>query len=378
MSFSNYRVQFPFLANKIYLNHAAVSPLSSDVREKINWVLNERGFGDLNFYEEMLKLTETTRSLVSRLVNAPEANIAFTQNTSAGFNWLAQGLPWKTGDQIVVPDVEFPANVYPFLNLEKKGVKIIFVKNRNGQIHIDDIEAAITPHTKLISISFVEFLSGQRNDLLAISALCKKHGILFSVDAIQGLGAIPINVETLHIDFLSSGGHKWLMAPRGIGFMYVSPRLMDQLDPVFSGWMSVENAWDFFDYNLKPLADAKRFEFGTSNLLGICGLSASLENLLHIGVHSIEQHLLILGQMLVDKLSEAGMTFIGPADPYFWSGIYTFRHKHSEDIYKMLESKNVICSMRDGALRFSPHFYNNRDDIREVTDLITRWLAAHA
>jgi len=378
MSFSTYRSQFPFLANKIYLNHAAVSPLSADVREKINWVLNERCFGDLNFYDEMIKLTEETRKLVGRLIHAPIENIAFVPNTSTGFNWLAQGLSWKPGDQIIIPDVEFPANVYPFMNLKKKGVEIVFVKNRNGLVHLDDIEAAITPKTRLISISFVEFLSGQRNDLLAISVLCKKHNILLSVDAIQGLGAIPLNIDGLHIDFLSCGSHKWLMAPRGIGFMYISPDLMEQIDPAFTGWMAVKNAWDFFDYKLDFLPNAQRFEIGTPNLLGLAGLSASLENLLHIGIAPIEQHILIMGQLLVDKLSAAGMEFLGSDDPYFWSGIYTFRHKQVSAIYAMLSENNVICAMRDGALRFAPHFYNNRDDIREVSGLITNWLTAHA
>ncbi len=376
MSFSTYRLQFPFLANKIYLNHAAVSPLSADVREKITWVLNERGFGELNFHEESIKLAEETRALVGRLIHAPVGNIAFTPNTSSGFNWLAQGLKWKAGDQIIIPDVEFPANVYPFLNLEKKGVEVVFVKNRNGLVYVEDIEAAITPRTRLISISFVEFLSGQRNDLLAIGALCKKHHLLFSVDAIQGLGAIPLNVDALHIDFLSCGGQKWLMAPRGIGFMYMAPDLMAQIDPVFSGWMGVKNAWDFFDYKLDLLPDAHRFEYGTGNLLGLAGLSASLDTLLHIGIAPIEQHLLILGQMLVEKLTAAGLQFMGPEDPYFWSGIFTFRHKQAEAIHSMLSENNVICSMRDGALRFAPHFYNNRDDIREVTELISKWIAA--
>ncbi len=180
MPFTAYRNQFPFTSNKIYLNHAGVSPLSSDVREKMDWFINNRSFGEIEFFEEMGELRDQTRSLIAQIINAQQDYIAFTANTSSGFNWLTQGLKWKKGDQIILTDLEFPSNVYPFMNLEKKGVEIVFVKNKKGCIKVEDIEKAISPKTRMISISSVEFSTGFRNDLLAIGALCKHHNLIFN------------------------------------------------------------------------------------------------------------------------------------------------------------------------------------------------------
>ncbi len=377
MPFTAYRNQFPFTSNKIYLNHAGVSPLSSDVREKMDWFINNRSFGEIEFFEEMGELRDQTRSLIAQIINAQQDYIAFTANTSSGFNWLTQGLKWKKGDQIILTDLEFPSNVYPFMNLEKKGVEIVFVKNKKGCIKVEDIEKAISPKTRMISISSVEFSTGFRNDLLAIGALCKHHNLIFSVDGIQGLGAIPLDVKTTHIDFLSCGGHKWLMGPMGIGFMYISPRIFDKVAPVFVGWDSVKNPLDFLDYNFELLPDARRFEYATQNNLGICGLSASLDLLHRIGIAAIEQHLLILGKQLVNSLPDYGMKFLGHEDPFYRSGIYSFSSPDAEELFMFLKKHSVICSIRDGALRFSPHFYNNRDDINEVIDLVGKFHRTH-
>ncbi len=377
MPFTAYRNQFHFTNSKIYLNHAGVSPLSSDVREKMDWFINNRSFGEIEFFEDMIDLRNQTRSVLAKLINAPEDNIAFTPNTSTGFNWLVQGLKWKKGDQIILTDLEFPSNVYPFLNLEKDGVEVVFVKSKKGCIDVEDIEKAITPKTRMISISSVEFSSGFRNDLLAIGALCKHNNLIFSVDAIQGLGAIPLDTKTCHIDFLSCGGHKWLMGPMGIGFMYISPGLFEKVIPTFVGWDSVKDSFNFLDYNFELQPDARRFEYATQNHLGICGLSASLDILSRVGIAAIEQHLLILGKQMVEMLPEFGMTFLGHEDPFYWSGIYSFFSPDAEELFMFLKKHNVICSVRDGALRFSPHFYNNRDDINKLIDLIGKFHRTH-
>ncbi len=377
MPFAAYRNQFPFTNDKIYLNHAGVSPLSTDVREKMDWFINNRSFGEIEFFEEMIELRDQTRLQLAKLINAPADNIAFTANTSTGFNWLAQGLEWQKGDQIILTDLEFPSNVYPFLNLQKKGVDVVFVKNKNGCIDVDDIEKAINPKTRMISISSVEFSSGFRNDLLAIGALCKHHNLIFSVDAIQGLGAIPLDAVANHIDFISCGGHKWLMGPMGIGFMYAAPSLLEKIEPTFVGWDSVKDSFDFLDYNFELLQDARRFEYATQNHLGICGLSASVEILQRIGIVAIEQHLLILGKQMVERFPDFNMTFCGHEDSFYWSGIYSFTHPDAEEMFIFLKKHHVICSVRNGALRFSPHFYNTRDDINELIDLIGKFHRTH-
>ncbi|RMH64739.1 MAG: aminotransferase class V-fold PLP-dependent enzyme [Calditrichaeota bacterium] len=375
MAFNKFRPLFPFLVNKLYFNHAAVSPLSTDVRDRMDWFVNERCFGEIEFYEDVLNMREQTRASIARLIHAEAQNIAFTGNTSEGFNWLVNGLEWREGDEIILTDMEFPANVYPFLNLESRGVKVLFIKNRNGMIDPEDIRRAITPRTRLVSVSFVEFLNGFRNDLAAISALCREHDVLFSVDAIQGMGVIPLDVSAWPVDFLSCGGHKWLMGPMGAGFMYIAPGLLKQLKPVFAGWLSVKNAWDFFDYKLDWEDDARRFEYGTQNFLGIAGLGAAIDLLLRAGVPSIEQHVLILGQQIVDGMTDLGFTFLGSADPAHWSGIYSFRHEQAEKVYTFLRERRIFTSLREGAIRIAPHFYNSREDIVELLDTCDKALS---
>ncbi len=373
MPFSNYRKLFPITTQKIYLNHAAISPLSTRVTDAVDWYLNERSFGSVDVYKQVMDVRESARNNVATLINARPEQIAFIGNTSEGLNWLANGLEWKEGDQIILTDYEFPSNVYPFKNLERFGVEMVHVKNRDGQILLEDIEAAITDRTRLLSISFVEFSNGFRNNLDIIGALCKNQGIIFSVDSIQGAGAIPLDVEKSHIDFISNGGHKWLMGTMGAGFMYVRKDLFDELTPAFTGWLAVEDAWNFFDYKLDLLPDSRRFEYGTANFLGITALNASVGLLLEAGIPNIEKHLLKLGLELISGFEEFGCTFLSTHDPKYWSGIYSFAGPDMEDLFEHLMKKDIICSLRNGNLRIAPHFYNSMDEIRELLDEVGKW-----
>lgn len=377
MPFSSYRIQFPFTVDRIYLNHAAVSPLSSDAREKMDWFINNRSFGEIEFFEEIEDIRERTRILLSRLINGEKDNISYVTSASEGLNLLAQSLKWKRGDQIILTDIASPATVYPFMNLKDKGVELVFIKSKRGCIHVEDVEKAITPRTKMLAISFVEFLTGFRNDMLALGALCKKNNVLYCVDASQGLGAIPFDVKAWHIDYLVCSGHKWLLGPIGVAFMYIRPELLDQLNPVFAGYSNVKTSIEDLNYKMELLPDGRKFEYGTQNCLGICGLWAALEQLDSAGIPTIEQHLLILGQQLIERLADFDMKFIGSSDPFYWSGIYSFKFPDAEELLLYLKSKNVICSVLAGHLRFSPHFYNNRDDIIETIELIAQWHRIH-
>ncbi|MBL7962115.1 aminotransferase class V-fold PLP-dependent enzyme, partial [bacterium] len=204
------------------------------------------------------------------------------------------------------------------------GVEIDFVKNKNGFLDTTDFERMLTPQTRLLSVSFVEFVNGFKNDLKTLGELCRSRGIIFCVDSIQGLGAVPLDVEDFQIDYLANGGHKWLMGPAGIGLIYVRDHLFDKINPQHIGWLSVKDAWNFFDYNLDLLDDAKRFETATENWLGVYGLQASLDLLLEVGIDNIYRHLLQITGILVDGLRENGLNIVSSQDTMHRSGIISF------------------------------------------------------
>jgi len=368
MNLTEIRKLFPVTAQKVYLNHAAISPLSSRVTEKLEWYIDERMFGEIDVFEQANAIRQKLRHSVARLINAQPEHIGFVMNTSEGFNWLVHGLTWQKGDQVILFDYEFPSNIYPFLQLEKQGVEIVWVKNRDGAISIDDIEAAITPKTRLLSISFVEYANGYRNNLKAIGALCKAHNIIFSVDGIQGNGAMHMDVSEFQIDFMSNGGAKWLMGTMGVSFVYIRPQLLLKLEPVFAGWLGVENAWDFSTHKLDYLPDARRLEIATANFMGITALSESLGLLLETGIPQIEAHLLRLGELLITGMQKNGLKFMGSENPARRSGISSFSGKDITGLAGFLTQRNIICSVRNGWLRVSPHFYNSEEEIQRIID----------
>ncbi len=366
MSFSRYRQYFPITSTDIYLNHAALSPLSTKVLEAIHILMEKRSSGIIEVFPEFIESKKRLKQNLATLIGAESQNIAIIGNTSEGLNWLARGLPWQQGDRILLVEKEFPANIYPFLNLKDLGVEIDFVPVDNGHIHIGEIEKKIYPGTRLLSISFVEFLNGFRNPLKEIGQICKTKGIIFSVDSIQGLGALTLNVEEAGIDFLSNGGHKWLMGPLGCGFMYISSTIFGQVKPAFMGWLSVKDSWNFLDYNPDLLDDAGRFEIGTGNVLGITGLGVSTDLLLEAGVDRIEKHLKVLGGHLIDGLTDLGYKYIGSSAPKEQSGIYSFTGPQEQEFFNYLQEKRIHISLRGDVLRFAPHFYNTIGEMEEV------------
>jgi selenocysteine lyase/cysteine desulfurase len=370
MSLASFRKYFPVTETDIYMNHAAVSPFSTKIVETTEKILQLRSSGQIEIYPVAVEEKKNLKKNLADLIDGEVDNIAIIGNTSEGFNWLVQGLEWNQGDRVLLVENEFPANIYPFLNLEQEGVIIDYVPVRDGFIFQEDIEKMIRPDTKLLSISFVEFLNGFRNQLSDISRICCDRNVLFSVDGIQGVGALPLSVRQSGIDFLSNGGHKWLMGPQGCGFMYISPVLFERLKPAFAGWLSVKDSWNFFDYNLDFLDDARRFEIGTSNVLGIFGLAASTGLLLDAGTATIEKHLFGLGDHLIEKLSPLGFKYIGSNESKNRSGIYSFKCNNEKAIYEHLKANRIHISLRNDILRFSPHFYNTLDEIDQVVDIL--------
>lgn len=374
IAWEKYRALFPHTFNPtkpvVYLNHAALAPMHTKAIAAIEHHHRERSCGNIEFWPDLVEVKRSFKNLLGRFINAAPEYLAVTDSTSMGLNWLAQGLEWKPGERILLNDFEFPSNVYPFLNLQHRGVEIDFVKQREGRIAWEDIAAMIRPQTRLLSISFVEFLNGFRNDLQAIGQLCRENNIIFCVDGIQGLGALHLDVQESGIDFLVSGGQKWLMWPLGTAFMYISPRIFPQIRPMAAGWLSVEDSWDFFKYELKFLPTAERFEPGNYNAAGVAGASASLEMFLEIGSRAIEQRILSITGYLINRLQENGYRIYTPLEPQYRSGIVTFQHSNAPGLFEHLKRHRVHVSLRNGFIRVSPHFYNNEEDIDYLMALL--------
>ncbi|GAB1348795.1 hypothetical protein MASR1M107_10080 [Ignavibacteriales bacterium] len=241
MTIDHVREQFPYLKlGKIYLNHASLSPVPQPVIDRADIFLKRRSETHIDDMSQWISDVEEAKVKLGKLINGDPDRFAFFDNTSTGLNILAQGINWKPGDRILLNDVEFPSNVYPFLNLKNQGVEIDFVHSKKGAVNSVDILAAVRPETRLISISAVQFLSGYRSNLKKIGDFCRERNIIFSVDAIQALGALQIDVKECKIDFLSCGTQKWLLGLMGLSFIYITGELQHDITPRFVGWASVE------------------------------------------------------------------------------------------------------------------------------------------
>lgn len=361
----SYRTLFPYLkSGKMWLNHAAISPLNSRTKEAMEQYLLNRSEGSIDDFPEIVQISIDTKKGIGAIINAPHKRIGFVNNTSDGLSILANGIEWHSGDRILLNDIEFPSNVVPFLNLQRYGVEIDFVKSTNGEIRLEDLQAAITPRTKLLSISFVQFFSGFVSDLTAIGTLCKEKKIIFCVDAIQGVGSTPIDVLNSQIDFLSCGGHKWLLSMMGLGFVYVTEELQGRIKQQSAGWTSNKHYFsNLFDYRLDFDDSARRYENGAQNHAAIVALGASAGLLKEIGISKIHHHLLSLTDRVIAFADNEGVEVITPREHTIRSGIVTLKIPNAEMVFQSLNNSELIVSLREGSIRISPHFYNTMSEI---------------
>jgi cysteine desulfurase/selenocysteine lyase len=358
---------FPTTRTHAFLNHAAVAPFSKPVadamQQNIAWRLDLGALGSME--EEDRPATHARRS-AAELVGADEAEVCLTRNTSHGLNIVAAGLPWQPGDNLVTAQTEFPANVYPWRNLERKGVTVRFAPARDNRVLVDDVAALMDDRTRLVAISFVEFATGYRNDLVALADLCHTRGALLCVDGIQGVGALSLDVGQVPLDFLAVGGPKWVMGPIGTGFLFIRRQHFSTLDPAMAGWMGTTDSHEFFRYDLPWREDARRFEEGSLNRVGAAGLDAAIKLLLSVGLETIEQRIMALTDRLIEGLRQRGYRVISPvACQDERSGIVSFQHEQHdpEQLAQGLTEAKVVVSRRGMLIRVSPHFYNNEDDI---------------
>jgi len=370
------RALFPHTQTQIYLNHAAISPISLPVKTAVDTYLEQRHRTQIENYPVLMETMAQLRQQLASLIGASQPEqIAFVSNTSQGLNLLANGLDWQPGDRVLLNALEFPANVYPFLNLRSRGVEVDMVPARAGRIEISDLVAAIRPQTRLLSVSHVQFLTGQRIPLDELSQICRAYDLLFCVDGIQSLGAQRLDVTALGIDFLASGGHKWLMGLEGQGFVYIAPQLLKQLRSTQVGWLSVKNPWEMLNYQLDLLDEAARFELGTPNGLGLVALSAALALFSHYGHEAITSHILDLSAYLIQGLKARGIKVLTPEPPEQRLGIVTCEHPQAEHLYASLAQKQILLSVREGRyLRLTPHFYNTQTELDRVLHELDRLL----
>ncbi|HSO76615.1 MAG TPA: aminotransferase class V-fold PLP-dependent enzyme, partial [Blastocatellia bacterium] len=328
------RSLFPITEDYIYMNHAAVSPLSTRARDAMVGITDDVTRHGTAHYEDWYRTYEHARGSAARLVNARPHEIAFMQNTSAAISCVANGLDLREGDNVVSCDVEFPANIYAWMRLEERGVKMKLARERDGRIDPDELLSLIDESTRVVTISWVQFASGFRSDLARIGAHCRERGVFFMVDAIQGLGALTLDVERDFVDAFAADAHKYLLGPEGATLLYVSDRVIDRVKPTVVGWTSVKDYDRFshgaFDYKLDYRDGALRFECGSLNTVGVYGLGAALDLFHEVGPARIEEYVLGLSDYLAEGLTGKGYEVFGQRTPGETSAIVTCSHeKHS-------------------------------------------------
>jgi cysteine desulfurase/selenocysteine lyase len=363
---SQFRSYFPITEKYIYLNHAGCSPLSQPTCDIMTALLSEMTDNLPHIFDKSESILSSVRLRAAKLVNGEPDQIAFLRNTSEAISAIANGYPWKAGDNVVTAAGEFPANLYPWMRLESAyGVQIRYQRESNGWVDIDELLGLVDERTRIVTVSWVQFATGQRLDIRRIGKFCRERGILFVVDAVQGLGALQLDVQLDFVDAFAAGAHKFLLGPKGVALLYVSDRALEKVRPTVVGWTAVKNYEDYLAHELNFREGAIRFEGGALNILGIAGLGEALQLFLRAGSAQIEKHLLSLNSYLAESLAERGYQVLGHRNPEQASAILVCQHdRHSADeLCTKLASHNIITSARLDRLRIAPHFYNTQSDI---------------
>jgi selenocysteine lyase/cysteine desulfurase len=371
MEWTDLRRECPVSAHWAYFDHAAVAPVTERARRTlIEWANDLAENGEVHDSARVSRI-EAVRRQAAQLLNADPLDVAFIKNTSEGIGIVAEGLPWKNGDNIVTAEEEYPANLYPWMNLAERGVEMRRVPSREGRILLEDLRSAVDARTRLVSLSFVEYASGFRNNLAAVGQMCCEKGVLFFVDAIQGLGVLPLDVQQTPMDFLAADGHKWMLGPEGAGIFWIRRELVQKLHPVGVGWNSVVDSRNFArtEFRLKP--HAGRWESGSLNVGGILALGASLELLLALGVDAISARILSLTDYLCERVQRFGIKVYSSRRPDEKSAIVSLILPGDvRALVRRCRDAGVVVNQRAGRLRVSPHAYNTTEELDRLVDLL--------
>lgn len=357
--------EFPVTGRWAYFDHAAVAPLPRRSGDRLReWARDQEHNGVVHWPDWERRL-EATRADLARLIGAEAAEIAFVNSTTQGIGLVAEGFPWRAGDNVVTAAEEYPSNIYPWLNLADRGVTLRLVPSRDGRVWVEDLAGAMDARTRLLTISHVEWSSGFRNDLDALAGLCRGRGVALFVDAIQGLGPLTIDVRRTPVDFLCADGHKWLLGPEGAGLLYVRRDWIGRLRPLGVGWHSVVASYNApgIDFTLKP--SAQRWEGGSFNMPGLQCLGASVALLLELGPEAVSRRILDRAEAAREVARSAGWRVVGSTRPGDLSGIVALGRDgvDPEAFARRCRARGVALASRRGRVRVSPHVYNNAEDL---------------
>jgi len=369
--FEIYRDEFPVTKDYVYLDHAGVAPVSLRGKRAVEKFLSEATESGMFNYKQWMDRVEEVRRSCAILTGAEPEEIAFVKNTSQGISIVAEGLDWKEGDNLLICEKDFPSNIYPWLNLKRKGVEIRVVPSQNERILLEDIELLIDSRTKLLTVSSVNFSSGFKIDLEVVGRLCKGKGILFFVDAIQSLGVIPMDVNEFKIDFLAADGHKWLLSPEGTGIFYCRKELAPRINPPLIGWKSIinESDYDHVDFRLKT--NALRFEEGSLNVMGIYALGAAIDLLVEVGIDRIQARVIELGDLIIREAEKRDFQVRTPKSKEERGGIISIIGNFDPiKVKDKLKEEGILVNVRGGAIRISPHFYNTEYEVLRLFNAI--------
>lgn len=359
-----------------YLNYAGIGVVREPVRAAMHEAIERVLAQGVAEYGHLFAARNAARDAAARLLEAEPAEIALVGNTSEGIQTVADGLDWRAGDQVVVFDRDFPANVHPWRRLERHGVVLRWVPMRAGRYELDDLEAALGPATRLVAVSHVNFINGFRIDLDEVCRLAQSVGALVCVDAVQSLGVLPLSVARTPVDFVAAAGHKWLCAPPGTGLLYCRSSRLELLQGARFGWTGYVGGTDVLhkgaghlEYDLPLLPDARRFEGGMPNLLGHVGLAGALRELLDAGPTEVCARVRSLTTRLREGLAERDYTVLSHGDGS-WSGIVSFVHGDRPDLPGLLAAANCHVAQPDGKVRVSPHYWTTDDEITALLDAL--------
>lgn len=381
----NLKEIFPIKDKYAYFMTAASGPLprrSHEAMIRFSELLMNTGSVE---FPQWLKILEHTRKSAAKLFGCHSDNLAFVKNTGVGL-WIASRVPdWTEGDEIILPAGEFPSNIFPWLSLEESGVTIKWVEPDEGHpipgVTRKTVAPLITDKSKLLAVSFVQFDDGARRDMFELGQLCKEHGLIFVIDAIQGLGALPFSCEDIGADFVVSGSQKWLLSPPGCGLLYVAPKWLEQARIPNFGWLSVEDPFNtnpgaFAECKNRVLPDARRYEEGTANFPGIAALGESIDYILEVGVENIALRIKNLTDRLVIGLEELDCRVVSPRLGDQWSGIVAFEHAtlDSMAVDRQFLSENIITTVRAGWVRVAVDFFNDEEEIDKLLSSLRRQL----
>lgn len=363
------QAQFPQAEDLCYLNHAAVSPWPKVTSEAVAAFAHENSIYGAQHYLSWMAQEQSLRERLAKLLGLENHHeIALAKSTSEALSIIAYGLDWEQGDEVVISNQEFPSNRIVWESLAERGVKVI-AADFSGLAPLEAIEKAISPDTKLVSVSTVQYASGIAINCEEIATLCQQHGILLCLDAIQSLGALPLDQSKVKADFIVADGHKWLMAAEGLALLYVAEQHIPTLKLQQYGWHMVADRGNYDRKDWQPAADATRFECGSPNMLGAHALNASLGLLLEIGIDTVSEQLQARVSYLIEQLLDIeGLEVLSPTAPAERGGIVTFKVEGLDHkaLYQTLMQQQVICAHRGGGIRFSPGFYSAYDMIDEA------------